>query len=239
MIETTRKPEVHDQVLVEAEIDERVVAFRAVVVNTTATALWLGLVKPDPRLERLAPGDSLALTFRRDDGGLVAESTFLGHLGAGKGRLFSVQMPAEIRLTQRRTHLRLDAECAVEYTVVESDSTEMGIGGEGVTRNIGAGGLQFVIGAPLPETVAVGDELEFYLAVGQDSVMAEGEVIRVEDATDLGPDWRPLAAADPPRPPRTMVAVRFTSISDGAQDLIVRHIFALQRMRREGPKKGL
>lgn len=239
MIETTTKPAVHDQVLVEAAIDEKVVSFRAIVVNTTETALWLGLVKPDPRLERLAPGDSIALTFRRDGAGLVAESTFLDHLGATQARLFAVQMPSEIRLSQRRTHLRLDTEGEVQYTVVQSDTTGLGLVGEGTTRNLGPGGMLFVVAAPLAETVAAGDDLELYLVVGDESVMAEGEVVRVDDATDFGPDGRQLAPTDPPRPPQTLVAVRFISISDGAQDLIVRHIFALQRMRREEPKRGL
>ena len=238
MIETPRQPAVHDQVLVEADIDGKVVAFRAVVVHTMPTALWLGLVKPDSRLERLTPGDSIALTFRRDDAGMVAESTFLSHLGSTQSRLFSVEMPAECRLTQRRTHLRLDAECPIQYTIViQSDTSTAGIVGQGTTRNIGAGGLQFTVRAPIGDTVSAGDALELLLAVGQDSVMAEGEVIRVDDATDLGPDWRPLAPAKPPRPPRTLIAVRFVSISDGAQDVIVRFIFALQRMRRDGPRR--
>jgi c-di-GMP-binding flagellar brake protein YcgR len=240
MLETPRKPAVHDQVLVEAEIDGKVVAFRAVVVNTMPTALWLGLVKPNPLLERLSTGDSIALTFRRDDAGMVAESSFLGHLGSTQARLFSVEMPADCRLTQRRSHLRLDAECEIQYTVVsQSDTSGAGLVGQGKTRNIGAGGLQFMIRAPIRETVSAGDALELWLAVGQEAVVAEAEVIRVDDATDLGPDGRPRAPAKPPRPPRTLIAVHFVSISDGAQDLIVRHIFALQRKRREGPRRSI
>ena len=238
MIDTPGKPVVHDQVRVEAEIDGKVVAFRAVVVHTLPTALWLGLVKPDARLARLGTGDSLALTFRREDAGMVAESTFLSHLGSTQSRLFSVEMPAECRLTQRRTHLRLDAECPIQYTIVSQSNTgTAGLVGQGVTRNIGAGGLQFIVRAPIADTVSAADALELLLEVGKEAVMAEGEVIRVDDATDLGPDWRPLAPTRPPRPPRTLIAVRFVSISDIAQDLIVRHIFALQRMRREGPKR--
>jgi c-di-GMP-binding flagellar brake protein YcgR len=46
-----------------------------------------------------------------------------------------------------------------------------------------------------------------------------------------------MPPATPPRPPRTLVAVRFVTISDDAQDLIVRRIFSLQRLRREGPRR--
>jgi PilZ domain len=233
MIETPRKPAVHDQVRVEAEIGGRLVGFRAVVVNTLPAALWLGLVKPDPLLERLAAGEPIALTFPRPDGGLVAESIFLGHLGSSQARIFSVQMPSDIRLTQRRAHLRFDTACPIEYTIVsQSDSGGAGLTGAGVTCNIGTGGLQFTLPAPLREAPIVFDSLEIMLAVGREGVAAEGDVVRVEDATDLGPDGRMRPSATPPRPPRTRIAVQFTSISDAAQDLIVRHIFALQRARR-------
>lgn len=239
MIETPKKPCVHDQVLVEAEIDGRIVAFRAVVVNVMPAALWLGLVKPDSLLEQVRAGSPIALTFRRDDAGMVAESTFLSHLGSTQSRLFSVEMPADCRLTQRRAHMRLDTECPVRYTVVsQSDTGGAGQTGEGTTRNISAGGLQFMVAAPIAETVSKGDALELRLTIGQDVVLAEAEVVRVDNATDIGPDGRPLPAAARPRPPRTLIAVRFASISEGAQDLIVRYIFSLQRLRREGPRRS-
>jgi c-di-GMP-binding flagellar brake protein YcgR len=233
MIETPRKPSVHDQVLVEAEVDGRVVGFRAVVVNVTPDAIWLGLVKPDALLERLHHGDPMALTFRRNDTGMVAESSFLNHLGATQSRLFSIEMTADCRLIQRRAHLRLDTECPIEYTVVsQSWSGSAGLTGEGTTRNISAGGLQFMVNAPIGETVESEDALELALALGQDAVLAEAEVVRVDDATNIGPDGRPMAAARSAGPPRTLVAVRFVAISEDAQDRIVRHIFALQRKRR-------
>jgi c-di-GMP-binding flagellar brake protein YcgR len=94
-----------------------------------------------------------------------------------------------------------------------------------------------MVEAPARETVDVGAELELDVLIGQDVVLAEGIVLRVEDATDIGPDDRRLAPASPPRPPRTWIAVRYVSISEGAQDRIVRHIFSLQRMRREGPRR--
>ena len=233
MIETPRKPSVHDQVLVEAEVDGRVVGFRAVVVNVMPDTMWLGLIKPDALLERLRHGDPMALTFRRNDTGMVAESSFLSHLGATQSRLFSIEMTEDCRLIQRRAHLRLDTECPIEYTVVsQSDSGSAGLTGEGTTRNISAGGLQFLVKTPIGETVESGDALDLALALGQDAVPAEAEVIRVDDVTNVGPDGRPMVPAKPARPPRTLIAVRFVAISEDAQDRIVRHIFALQRKRR-------
>jgi c-di-GMP-binding flagellar brake protein YcgR len=234
MIETSKKPSVHDQVLIEAEVDGRVVGFRGVVVNVVPAALWVGLVKADHLLERLRPGDPIGLTFRRDDAGMVAASTFMSHLGSTQSRLFSVEMPEDCRLIQRRSHLRLDTECPIHYTVVsQSDNCGAGEAGDGATRNISAGGLQFAVKARVRDTVCEGDYLEMRLTIGDGVVLAEAEVVRVEDATNLGPDGRLLPAATKPRPPRALIAVNFTSISDGAQDRIVRHIFAEQRLRRE------
>jgi hypothetical protein len=48
------------------------------------------------------------------------------------------------------------------------------------------------------------------------------------------------AAADEPLPATkmiTLIAVRFVSIPEAAQDRIVRHIFALQRMRRDRARR--
>jgi c-di-GMP-binding flagellar brake protein YcgR len=238
MIDTTISPAVHDQTLVEAEIDGNAVVFRAVVVNAMPAALWLGLTKPDSLLEQLRPGDPMTLTFHREDSAIVARSAFLSHLGSRQSRVFSVETPTDCRVVQRRAHLRLDVECPLEYTVVGGGETGAGLGGVGITRNISAGGLQFVIRAPIGETVAVGDALELRLAVGRDAALLEADVVRVIDATDIGPDGRPMPPASAPRPPQTLVAVRFVSISDSAQDIIVRQIFALQRLSRETPRQS-
>jgi c-di-GMP-binding flagellar brake protein YcgR len=118
--------------------------------------------------------------------------------------------------------------------VVVSQSETGGIGDEGTgfTRNISAGGLLFLVKAPIRQTVGGGDALQLWLQLGEDVIPAEADVIRVEDATDLGPDGHPLLPAKPARQSRTLIAVRFEVISEGAQDCIIRHIFALQRMRR-------
>jgi len=164
---------------------------------------------------------------------MIARTAFAGHLGSTQARLFSVDWPEGYRLVQRREHLRLDTEAPVKYVVVsQSETRGFGDEGSGSTRNISAGGLLFQVKVPIRDTVSGGDALELQLQLGQDVVVAEADVIRVEDATDVGPDGRPLPPVKPARPPRTLIAVRFAAISDGAQDRIVRHIFSLQRMRR-------
>ena len=240
MIETAGKPSVHDQALVEAEIDGSVVRLRAVVVNLTPASLWLGLVKKDPLLERLRPGDPVMLTFGRNGVGMVAESSFVSHLNTAESRLFAIEFPTDYRLIQRRAYLRAEAECHVDYLVVNhSEMGGAGLTGEGITRNIAAGGIQFVVDASIVDTVREGDCIETRLAIGQGAVLAEAEVVRVEDATDLGPDLRPLPPTARPRRPRTLIAVRFVSISEGAQDRIIRQIFALQRIRRAGYQRSV
>jgi c-di-GMP-binding flagellar brake protein YcgR len=233
MIEPDKKPAVHDQVLVETEVDGRLIGFRAVVVNVSPAALWLGLLRPDARLEKVRPGASVGLTIRRNGAAMIGRTAFLGHLGSSQARLFSIGWPDDYQLVQRREHLRLDTEAEIRYVIVsQSETGSAGMEGQGTTRNLSAGGLQFIVKAQIRDTVSAGDALELHLKLGQDVVLAEADVIRVEDATDMGPDGRPLPPARPLRTPRTLIAVRFEEISDGAQDRIVRHIFSLQRMRR-------
>ncbi len=233
MIETYKRPAVHDPVLVETDLDGGRVGFRAVVVKVGPAAMWLGLLRPDSRLPRVRPGDPVSLTIRRDGAAMVGSAPFLSHLGSTQSRLFSVAWPEDYRLVQRREHLRLDTEAPIRYTVVsQSETGSVGDEGSGLTRNISAGGLRFLVKAPIRETVNGGDALELRLQLGQDIVLAEADVVRVDDATDMGPDGRPLPAARSPRPARTLIAVRFVSISEGAQDRIIRHIFSLQRMHR-------
>jgi len=233
-----RKPAVHDQGLVEAELDGKRVSFRAVAVNVMPTAIWLGLVRPQPELEQLRRDLPLQLTFRRDNTGTIAASSFIGHLGASHVGLFAVSWPDDLQLVQRRAHLRLDAQCPVEYTVASQSATgSPGQIGDGVCCNLCAGGVQFVVRAGTDETVAVGDELDLRVALGRDAVvLAEAVVVRVDDAAimNLGPDEPVrLGAAGP----RSLIAVRFESISDVDQDRIVRYIFSIQRQSREGPSK--
>jgi c-di-GMP-binding flagellar brake protein YcgR len=88
------------------------------------------------------------------------------------------------------------------------------------------------------ETVAVGDELDLRVALGRDGVvLAEAVVVRVDDAATmvLAPEELIRACSTGPR---SLIAVRFESISDVDQDKIVRFIFSIQRQSREGPSKS-
>jgi c-di-GMP-binding flagellar brake protein YcgR len=233
------KPAVHDRVLVEAEFDGRLVSFRSVAVNVKPTALWLGLVRPQPQLEQLRRDQPLQLTFRRDNTGMIAASSFIGRLGVSQSRLFSVSWPDDLRLIQRRAHLRLDAQCPIEYTVASESATgSAGQTGEGVCCNLCAGGVQFVVPANPDETVAVGDELDLRIGLGRDGVaLAEAVVVRVDDGATMGPG--PNDTVHPASSgPQSLIAVRFESISDVDQDKIVRYIFSIQRQMREGPGKS-
>jgi Predicted glycosyltransferase len=234
------KPAVHDRVLVEAELDGKVISFRAVAVNVLPTAIWLGLVRPQPQLEQLSRDQPLHLTFRRDNTGMIAASSFIGHLGASRARLFAVTWPDDLRLIQRRAHLRLDAQCPVEYTIASQSATgSPGQTGQGVCCNLCAGGAQFLVRGGPDETVAVGDELDLRVALGHDGVvLAEAVVVRVDDAATmvLAPEELVRAGSTGPR---SLIAVRFESISDVDQDKIVRYIFSIQRQSREGPSKSV
>jgi hypothetical protein len=228
---------VHDQVLVEGEFDGKLVGFRAIVVNVKPAAIWLGLARPDPRLEQLTPDQPLQLTFRRDNAGMIAASWFIGHLGASRSRLFSVSWPDDPRLIQRRADLRLDTECPVEFTVLSQGETGgAGQTGEGICRNISAGGIQFTVRSELDDTVAAGDELELRIALDPgDVVLAEAVVVRVQDAATVAIGLDEQTRSE--NRPRSLIAVRFESISTGDQDKIVRFIFSIQRQNREGPRK--
>jgi len=232
IINTSPKPNVHDQVFVEANVDGHAVSFRAVVVNVFPEALWLGLVKPDPRLERVDVGAPVVLTFRRNGTGLIADERFVSHLGTSQSRLFAVRWSDNCHVVQRRQHLRLNAECPIEYVVIQSDTTEPGLSDVGITRDIGAGGLCFKLNKPTAETVAVEDLLELRLQLDTAMVLADATVVRVEDLTDIGPDGKQLPPPKCTHKPVTAVAVQFESISEVARDRIVRYVFSLQRQRK-------
>src|ERR1035437_2585317 len=112
--ETDMKPAVHDRVLVEAHFDGNLVSFRAIAVNIMPTAIWLGLVSPQAQLEQLRRDQPLQLTFRRDNTGMIAASSFIAPPTPSHSRLFSVSWPDDVKLIQRRAHLRLDAQCPIE-----------------------------------------------------------------------------------------------------------------------------
>lgn len=226
--EIETEPALRDQVLVEVQLDEHPVGLRAVVVNVQPGAIWLGLVRPNPLLERIRRNEPVRVTFRRDNAALVGDATFLAHLGSSRQRLFSVSRPANAQLVQRRAHLRADVERAIDVRVVShGDSGSAGRSGSGRTRNICGSGLLFATDLEL----ACHDQLEVTLTLASNDVaFAEAEVLRVD----------PIADAAIPRPggspPRWLVAVRFLAISEVDQDRIVRHVFSLIRPRRDERK---
>ncbi len=231
MTQTELTLALHEKVLVEFDLDGRVVGLRAVVVNVLPSALWLGLSRPDSLLEQLVPDQPISLTFKRNGAALVASSRFASHLGSSRSRLFSVRWPDELQTVQRRAHVRMDTDCQLQYKITEGCDGEAKEGtGAGNTRDLSAGGLRFATRFTEDVEVAVGDELEIRIALGWDAVLAEAQVVRVEQ------ERLPAGVRPRPGPPTMIVAARFISISDVAQDRIVRHLFSTQRQRRNGPR---
>jgi len=176
----------------------------------------------------------MTLTFHREDTALIARSAFLSHLGSRQSRVFSVETLADCHVVQRRANLRLDAECPVEYTVVGGGVTgrahRLGNDAKHQRRRTavhGSGADRRDRGRRRRPRARAG---------GRSGRGAHRGRRRARDRRNRhGAGRTPHAPGLAPRPPRTLVAVRFVSISDGAGDLIVRRIFALQRLRREGP----
>jgi hypothetical protein len=71
---------IHDEVLVEAEVDGEPLSLSSFVTNVLPEELWLAPHVPDPRLNGLQPGQLVHLTFDRG-GALVVESVLLRRLG--------------------------------------------------------------------------------------------------------------------------------------------------------------
>jgi hypothetical protein len=230
MTETQHNLALHEQVLVEFDLDGRTVGLRAVVVNVLPAAIWLGLTKPDSALERLSADQRLNLTFRLNGAALIAASRFVRHLGSSRSRLFAVGWPDGLQTVQRRGTIRMDAECPVQYGILDGSDTavELTTGG-GMTRNISAVGVLFATQFGEEGRLEVGNVLELRIALGSGAVITECEVVRVEEER-LPPGAKPRPG--PPRPPTFLVAVKFDAISEMAQDRIVRHIFSLHRRRR-------
>jgi len=145
---------------------------------------------------------------------MVAASTFLSHLGASRSRCSRSEWPSDFQLVRRRDHLRLDAQCPVAYTVTnQSDSGSAGLTGKGRRATSARAGSSSSFNRARrwsPRATSSRSRV----ALGPGAVTAEAEVIRIEEMTELGPGGRPKAAA-PGVGPTTLVAMRFTSISEG------------------------
>jgi c-di-GMP-binding flagellar brake protein YcgR len=231
MAADVRHLSIHDEVTIETDIDGKPESLRAFVTNVVADEMWMATRLPEPRLSRLAAGQNIHVTFDRG-GALVAESVFLRRLGdvsalaVQKSRVFAVRRPEGVESAQRRAHVRVDLERTVRIRSVGDLGADRV--GKGRTLNIGAGGLLFVTDMPL----LFGEELKLALVLtSHDIVVAQGPIVRIEDADGIAGPHRP----EPPSQPSatlSKVAVRFDAITEADQERITCHILSAHRQRR-------
>ncbi len=225
---------IHDDVLVETEVDGIPIGLPSFVTNVLDKELWLALRLPDPRLLRIKEGQRIHLTFDRG-GALIVESEFVRRLGGSsrqgteKSRVFAVRRPQGVDQVQRRPHVRVDLERDVRIKSFGALAADMV--GAGRTVNIGAGGVQFTTEMPL----MFGDQLRVALVLtarditARDIVVAGGPVVRIDEIPAPVPTGS-AASTDKPRM-LTRVAVRFDKISEQDQERITCHILAAHRSR--------
>ena len=231
MVIDTRELAIHDELVVETEIDGASVAVPAFITNILAEELWLATRLPDQRLVSLSQGQPIHLTFDRG-GALIVESEFLRRLGAGgrlgmeKSRVFAVRRPVGLENVQRRAHVRVDLERSVRIRALGSLGTEKM--GNGRTINVGAGGVQFLTEMPL----LFGEQLRLALVLtSRDIIVVGGTIVRIEDGTT--PADVPSPSPPGERATHSKVAVRFDKISEADQERITCHILSAHRERRK------
>jgi c-di-GMP-binding flagellar brake protein YcgR len=228
---------IHDEIVVETEIDGAFVGLPSFITNVLAEELWLAMRLPDPRLQGLEEGQPIHLAFERGSL-LIVESTFLRRLGGNtkrlgmeKSRVFAVRRPQGLEGAQRRAHVRVDLERTVRIRSLT------GMGGEqmgtGKTVNIGAGGIQFRTEMPL----VMGEQLRIALVLtSRDIVIAGGPIVRIEDHVDPAADLVPGGQVPAVT---SRVAVRFDKITDIDQERIACHILSAHRKRSSEMPTGL
>jgi c-di-GMP-binding flagellar brake protein YcgR len=226
---------IHDQLVIETEIDGASIALPAFITNILAEELWLATRLPEPRLAELVGGQAIHLTFDRG-GALIVESSFLRRLGGGgrlgmeKSRVFAVQRPQGVQTVQRRAHVRVDLERSVRIRALGSLGTEKM--GNGRTINIGAGGVQFRTEMPL----LFGEQLRLALVLtSRDIVIVGGTIVRIEDGDGAATGASPAGATQPEQATHSRVAVRFDKISEVDQERITCHILSAHRQRSNAP----
>lgn len=234
---------IHDQVLVETEIQGVEAHLPSFVTNVLPEEIWLAAATADVRLLELEPGQAVHLTFDRG-GALIAESAFLRRLGdpmrvgMERSRVFAVRRPKGVGTVQRRAHVRVDLQRVVRIrSLGQAGSDEVGVG---KTMNIGAGGIQFTTEMPL----MLGEQLKTALFLTpKDIIIAAGPVVRIEDAvpdgsgSHLGAVVGHDGGEGSARTTRSMVAVRFDKISELDQERITCHILSARRQRMTAPKE--
>ncbi|MGD0018147.1 MAG: PilZ domain-containing protein [Candidatus Limnocylindrales bacterium] len=222
---------IQDRVLVEADLRDRPISFRAVIVRVCPTELWLGLASPDRRLETMRPNQKIRLSVARNSAALLGQSDFLRPLGDSKSRVFAVARPTVLERVQRRGYVRYPIDLPIYFRHVDPATWEpRGKAASTVTRNLSPGRLLFVSNA----AVSVGDDLDLTLPLsGGDRVSMNGVVRRLGRGTDdgeSGPHGQPNHAE---------VAVMFTRITSLDQDRIVRLILLTEHRRREAATAGM
>jgi hypothetical protein len=225
---------VHDEVLVETEIDGKTLSLASFVTNVLDEELWLALRLSEPRLPRIGALQRLHMTFDRG-GALVVESEFLrplggtAHTGSKRSRVFAVRRPKGVDQVQRRSHVRVDLERDVRIKSFGSLGGDTA--GRGRTMNIGAGGLQFATEMPL----MFGDQLRVALALtAGEIVIAGGPVVRIDEIPARVPSGAEVAG-EPEQ--RSRVALRFDKIAERDRERIACHILAAHRSRPGGPPR--
>jgi hypothetical protein len=222
---------IHDEMIVETEIDGVSVGLPAFITNILAEELWLATRLPDQRLAGIAQGQPIHLAFGAG-GGLIVESAFLRRLGNSsklgmeKSRVFAVRRPQGVDTVQRRAHARVDLERTVRIKALGSLGHEEL--GNGRTTNIGAGGVQFLTDMPL----LFGEQLRIVLVLtSRDIVVAGGVIVRIEDGN---PPLAPGPTAEAAEPSKySKVAVRFDKVSEADQERITCHILAAHRQSKQ------
>src|ERR1035437_8255603 len=224
---------IHEELVVETEIDGASIGLAAFITNILADELWLATRLPEPRLLGLIEGQPIHLTVDRD-GALIIESIFLRRLGGGgrlgmeKSRVFAVKRPHGIETVMRRAHVRVDLDRMVRIRALGSLGTEKI--GHGRTANIGAGGVQFLTDMPL----LFGEHLRLAKALPpRDIVVAGGTVVRIEEGA-LPVPGAAVESVDAAPGIRSKVAVRFDQINEVDQERITCHILSAQRQGSKG-----
>ncbi len=221
---------IHDDVIVETELDGGPFSVTAFVTNVVGDELWLASRLPEPRLAELVGGQWVYLAFGQG-GALIVESVFLRRLGGSKFgsencRVFAVRRPQGVDTVQRRAHVRIDLERTVRIRSL--GSLEVDKIGTARTINIGAGGILFTTEMPL----ILGEQLRIALVLtSRDIVIAGGTIVRIEDGEGPGG----VASTAGYHVSVSKVAVRFDKITGADQERITYHILSAQRERQATP----
>lgn len=130
-----------------------------------------------------------------------------------------VEMPKQFQRLQRRDYVRLEANLAINYSVLCTGDATREQWLRSQTRDISGGGLLF----KAPDKLPIGAQLEVYLTLEGNTIHTSGEVVRyLPDMVDSEPgNW---------------MGLRFLDINERDRDMIIRYIFNQQRERR---KRGL